>query len=1358
MARLVQVAGNGGPVNEGEPSVIETLVRWLPQSHWVIPNVEIAEPRGQYWEYDVIVVAPHALFVIETKDWRGRIEGDDREWLVNGAARKAPILATNQKARVLKSKLTDHAQALARVWVEPVVVLTSKPAALRLTPEARQRVFLPNEAVAFIQDPGAIDQRPDAIGDLQDLIVHALGIRTRPRKDRIQFRDYEVIEVLDQHPHEAYYRAKHVLMPSAPPVRLRVVTLPPLLSPDERVRRMRELSHEAEALAKMGSHPNVIAAREVFVDDERVVAVLDGMEGRSLRQRLRNGTPMTVAERLELLVDICRALAHAHTHGVVHRNLEPASILLGDDNVARLTGFALSQIRAEGAHTIWHEDIARDLDQRYLAPELLRPDLGESGPATDLYGLGCVAYELFAGRPPFDQPFDALGPHPPIPDAMPQALGELVHRLLAGQPVQRPSDAKDVLIAIDNLRVERHSHPNTGPKERYDPGDLIDGKFQVRARLGQGGLSAVYRVYWAIGDREYALKIFNDVSSLDKIQREITLLKKVSHPRIVEAVWADRTAAGQWYLVTELVEGETLEPYAAGDKRLSVDEAVDYACQLLGALEAIHPNSVRINELKTKNKEGELTGDEFDELMTLEGIGIVHRDIKPQNIMLTGDGIKLIDFNIASKIGQQMKTISGTPRYLAPDLFVGTEAWDVSPDLFATGVVLYELICHEHPYENGQPLPFEEPRDPRTFRPDLSPELSAALVMACRPYRGDRFGSALEMRRVLEGIEQRIVPTQKNGAGRLSSRLQALLHSAPPNVNPLVHEFLALSSQARRSNHGTRGIDDLAAATYVKTRLDLELSPAVLGGAHRLIIVTGNAGDGKTAFIQQVEHDARADGAVEIESSLNGSRLRLDGRDIVTLYDGSQDDADRSSDAVLRAFLAPYAGGDGPAGVVSLAAINEGRLRDFLQTHRDSFRGLAEETIAILDEPTRRPDHDGLVVVNLNARSVTAGGSDSIFSRQLDAIVSGPFWGPCEVCDHRTRCPVKHNVDTFRDGTSGPAVTERLRTLVDLIGLRRRRHLTMRDVRSLIAHILFRDRTCYEIAAVLGSDDPYAVLDLAYFQGAGGLGTPEGSALERGAALLTETDVAMVANPHDDRQLARGDAPRRMSFPERSSDYPAELILAARQRSGDGYALQATDARRAHEAARRHLFFERSDDAWWSMLPLTRIQEFVQALSETSGSNESLLGEIILAISMSQGMLDEDRACAALWLTTGQDTSSEFRCFRRFPRDDFALRVIRSDAPYVETQPERLELRHGPSGARLVLDIDFLEVLDRLREGFMPSPVEGRGILVNLNLFTHQLLAAPAHELLLWMDDALLRISTGSGEPGSVTLEEFAFA
>ena len=114
------------------------------------------------------------------------------------------------------------------------------------------------------------------------------------------------------------------------------------------------------------------------------------------------------------------------------------------------------------------------------------------------------------------------------------------------------------------------------------------------------------------------------------------------------------------------------------------------------------------------------------------------------NVILARRGAKLLDFNIASRVGDPVMTQSGTPPYQAPD--ADLTRWDVSTDLFAVGVLLYELLCDgHHPYPAGQPIIGEPVIDPSTFRPDLPDGLRAFLVRACSSDRQDRFSTAREM-------------------------------------------------------------------------------------------------------------------------------------------------------------------------------------------------------------------------------------------------------------------------------------------------------------------------------------------------------------------------------------------------------------------------------------------------------------------------------------------------------------------------------------------------------------------------------------------------------------------------------------
>ena len=1331
MAQLIEPPGGEGPVDEWERRVVAKLVRELPDNYIVIPNLLVTSAGGQRLEYDVVVIAPHAVYVVEVKGWRGPISGDRWEWLLDGRRRRNPMLLTERKAKALKSELVGHAQALGRVRVEAVVTLANEQATVDLTDEGRRMVAPLAELVVLLTDAGRVRQARGTIAGLIPVVRDAILRRTSGRVRVLRIRDYEVLETLGQSDEETVYRARRTDMPAAPEVRLRVVTLSPYLLDDhERIRREDRLFREAEALLHMGPHPNVVTVRDVFRDDDgRIVVVQESDDARSLRQRLSGGTPLTIGQRLSLLADLCRGLAHAHGHGVIHRLVTPGHVLLSDDGQARLADFGLAKLDTEGSSTVWQVDAVEPPDRPYLAPELRNPVLGRPEPATDRYGLGLIAWELFAGA---GAPNPTSGTRPP--PGMPPELAEMVGRLLQEYPAARTVSLDEALTLLEHLQGSGAPPTNGGAKQVYDTGDLIDNEFEVRSQLGRGGFRSVYRVYRALNDCEFALKVFNSGGFSD-VRREISILQQIEHPHVERVIWAGQTGQGQWYLVTRLVAGESIAEYVGGGKRLAVEEVLVIGDQLLAALEAIHPNQRRIDALTAAARERDLSQDEAQELMALRGAGIVHRDVKPQNLLLTSDGAVLIDFNIASHAGDPAETLSGTPAYTPPDAGL-QQRWDPSIDLFGAGVTLYELICGAHPY-GGVPSAARQPTDPRSLRPDLSPELTAFLIKACAPLVEERFATAVEMREALAAIDAPLSAPTLEDTSSIPRRLADLLVAAPPNINPMVTEFLGLSSQARRSNRETRGLSELAASTYVATRLDRELTEAVLSGRHRLVVITGNAGDGKTAFIQRVETLAGQRGATLQAHGPNGGELRLGELLLLTLYDGSQDEEGRTSDEALEAFLNPFAEGGIDDKAVRLAAINEGRLRDFVGMHRDRFPGLVD-LLAELDEPGSHTGGDSVMLVNLNLRSVTAGGADSIFSRQVRAIVNGPFWAPCQTCDHRARCPIKHNVDTLADPVSGGEVTERLRRLVDLVRLRRRRHLTMRDVRSLVSHVLFRDRDCHEVAELLGSNDGMAVADIAYFQAPGGLGVP------------AEADVAAVAGPADDRVLAAAQTPRRMGFPRRESDYPYELVARAYEDAGTGIEADGQLVRRAHAALRRLTFFERRDDGWLDMLPYRQLRELERSLlPESDDVRAELLGRMLQALSAAQGMAAAPPGDGALWLAAGDGVG--VRGFRRFPASEFQLRVSTPSSPYVEAEPDRLDLIHR-SGTVLPVDLDVLELLERLREGYVPSVDEGRGLLVHLELFFNRLRAQGSNELLLVTDEGLRSIIARPG--GAVELSE----
>lgn len=278
----------------------------------------------------------------------------------------------------------------------------------------------------------------------------------------------------------------------------------------------------------------------------------------------------------------------------------------------------------------------------------------------------------------------------------------------------------------------------------FRPGESIDGRFDVVGVLGSGGFATVLKVFDKLEQQFWAMKIFARTSAEDALRREIRCLRSIQHPNVLSVVWADRTEDGHWYLLSEFLAGDTLDLYTGEEQRLPDAAIVELGTSLLRALEAIHPNVQRIRELESST----LSQAEWDELQELKESGFVHRDIKPQNLMLTPEGLKLLDFNIASRVGDPVYTISGTPAYQPPDSDL--TKWSESVDLFAAGVTLYELFCHEHPYPDAQPSLEDGPLDPIEFREELSAPIRHFLLKACAPTASERFQAASEMLVALE--------------------------------------------------------------------------------------------------------------------------------------------------------------------------------------------------------------------------------------------------------------------------------------------------------------------------------------------------------------------------------------------------------------------------------------------------------------------------------------------------------------------------------------------------------------------------------------------------------------------------------
>jgi hypothetical protein len=574
------------------------------------------------------------------------------------------------------------------------------------------------------------------------------------------------------------------------------------------------------------------------------------------------------------------------------------------------------------------------------------------------------------------------------------------------------------------------------------------------------------------------------------------------------------------------------------------------------------------------------------------------------------------------------------------------------------------------------------------------------------------------------------------------------------NHNSHLDDFLRFYSQSDTSTSGTRGYDP---KTYVETKLDERLTPDIFNPKTRLVILSGNAGDGKTAYIQRVEAQAKLSGAIVNSQSDEGSSFVIDGRSYQTLYDGSQDFEGTKNDDVLAKFFAEFEGDVPPTGdFAKIIAINEGKLRDFI-LGKSQYKWLGKQVHHYLNYHGFVP-HESLIFVNLNSRSVvdTGDSTDSILDKLLDRLLDvddeAGFWKPClpEHCAFADRCYVKYNVDSLRDSKKGSIVRLRLKRLLLAIHFRKTRHITMRDLRSILSFILFNKSTCEQLQADL--DDGKSILDRFYYNA-----IFDGQEQDRLTQLLSQLDVAGVSNPKLDNLINfRGpdDPESRALFTAsenvENADLPHLTFLFNNRPEGtlDRDETRRINALNYHASIRRKLYFEGDESKLQvrglptpaDLLPYRQFDRFIQFISSGTDPDAKLRNQLTLAISKSERIYNETVGREKLCLRSGGSRRSQTKAFYAFPASDFQVAVedIGRQAEYIEFLPNCIYYRPLDKSASLEIPIDLFEVLCRIHDGYVPTASEIQTFFLNLDMFKRRLTCRPSSRIILTDDDTNL--------------------
>jgi serine/threonine protein kinase len=312
--------------------------------------------------------------------------------------------------------------------------------------------------------------------------------------------------------------------------------------------------------------------------------------------------------------------------------------------------------------------------------------------------------------------------------------------------------AADTAVALSASGAGEHTEPEvasssavlTSPQVREDDmvGTMLLGRYSITRKIGQGGMGAVYEAQHTLIGKRVAVKVLLDKYArkeqvVARLEQEARLASSIGHEHIIDITDFGITDDGRTFVVMEFLEGESLAELLSREGPLPEARIVDIAFQVASALGAAHDK------------------------------GIVHRDVKPENVFLLRrkdrDFAKVVDFGISKSLRSsdageedsprltQTGMVLGTPLYMSPEQARGDEDLDHRIDIYALGVIMFELATGRVPFTGTNYLSIisqvlnDTPKSPRVYRPELSEELEAVILKALEKDREQRYQTTAEI-------------------------------------------------------------------------------------------------------------------------------------------------------------------------------------------------------------------------------------------------------------------------------------------------------------------------------------------------------------------------------------------------------------------------------------------------------------------------------------------------------------------------------------------------------------------------------------------------------------------------------------
>ena len=742
-------------------------------------NFEFQTNDGAIYEVDLLVLTKQGFWLVECKAWGGRIYGDTGTWTRSQDGRlhsdDNPVLLANRKAKALASLLKAQ-PALSKIrlpWLDAVVFLSADDLQCDLTGNARNRVLLKDRpktdtrpeqkgilAALINRDGPGIDA--DLRGAIDIKVAKALsrameqsGIRPSQRSRRVG--DYILGDLIFDGPGYQDRLAKHASFDNVF-CRVRQYTVAQAASEEDRQRLKRAAAREFQIIQTL-DHQNILPVldyKEHELGPALLFRYLDPNAVRFDHFLATNGHKLEPGQRLDLLRQIADAIRYAHRKRVIHRSLGPQSILVSDASSSspRLQVYNWQVGVRENTSTSGRvtnvEDLVEAQSLVYMSPEALS-DSRKVTEASDVFSLGAIAFHLFANRPPASNPTElakilrdqkGLSISSVLDGAGPK-LEELIQWSTHPDVLTRIGSVEDFLTLLTDVEDEL-----TAPTETVvnDPlqakqGDRLPHGFVVKRELGQGATAKALLV--TKDEKESVLKVALTDDDNTRLHEEAEALRTI-HSEFIVAIEQELKMNGRTVLVLQKAGDNTLAAMLVKEGVPSLELLSRYGDDLLSAL------------------------------CSLERHGVVHRDIKPDNIGIRSltkqrNQLILFDFSLARASLDNINV--GTEGYRDPFLKLRKPPrWDLAAERYSAAVTLYEMtlghnVLPQWGSDKSDPALTNDKLviDAEKFDSSVRDGLVEFFSKALHREPGQRFDNAYDMqtawRQVFKESEQRKITT-----------------------------------------------------------------------------------------------------------------------------------------------------------------------------------------------------------------------------------------------------------------------------------------------------------------------------------------------------------------------------------------------------------------------------------------------------------------------------------------------------------------------------------------------------------------------------------------------------------------------